>query len=57
MGMCCSGDIFQAKIDEILGNIEGVKTYIYGICLVINKGSSDDHCLEQFLNICLSSHI
>jgi hypothetical protein len=49
MGMCCSGDIFQAKVDELLGNIEGVKTYIDDI-LVINKGSFDDH-LEQ-LDVC-----
>jgi hypothetical protein len=24
MGMCCSGDIFQAKVDQLLGDIEGV---------------------------------
>ena len=28
MGMCTSRDIFQAKVDELLGDIEGVKTYI-----------------------------
>jgi hypothetical protein len=49
MGMCCSGDIFQAKVDELLGDIEVVKTYIDDI-LVINKGSFDDH-LEQ-LDVC-----
>ena len=26
--MCASGDIFQDKVDKILGEIEGVKTYI-----------------------------
>ena len=25
MVMCASGDIFQAKVDELLGDIEGVK--------------------------------
>jgi hypothetical protein len=42
MGMCYSGDIFQAKVDQLLGDIEGVKTYIDDI-LVISKGSFDDH--------------
>jgi hypothetical protein len=28
MGMCCSGDVFQAKVDQLLGDIKGVKTYI-----------------------------
>ena len=36
MGMCASGDIFQAKVDELLGDIEGVKTYIDDI-LVLSK--------------------
>jgi Reverse transcriptase (RNA-dependent DNA polymerase). len=43
MGMCCcSSDIFQAKVDQLLGDIEGVKTYIDDI-LVIGKGSFNDH--------------
>jgi Reverse transcriptase (RNA-dependent DNA polymerase). len=42
MGMCCSGDVFQAKVDQLLGDIEGIKTYIDDI-LVISKGSFDDH--------------
>jgi Reverse transcriptase (RNA-dependent DNA polymerase). len=43
MGMCCSGEIFQAKVlDQLLGNIEGVKTHIDDI-LVISKGSFNDH--------------
>ena len=42
MGMSCSGDVFQAKIDELLGDIEVVKTDINDI-LVINKGTFDDH--------------
>ena len=28
MGICASGDILQEKVDKILGDIEGVKTYI-----------------------------
>jgi Reverse transcriptase (RNA-dependent DNA polymerase). len=52
MGMCCSGDVFQAKVlDQLLGDIEGVKTYINDI-LVISKGSFDDH-LKQ-LDTCFA---
>ena len=40
MGMCASGDIFQAKVDKLLGDIEDVKTYIYDI-LVLRK-----YCLK-----------
>ena len=35
MGMCASGDILQAKLDDLLDHTEGVKTYIYDI-LVLN---------------------
>jgi hypothetical protein len=42
MSMCCSGDVFQAKVDQLLGDIKGVKTYIDNI-LVISEGSFDDH--------------
>ena len=45
MGMCASGNIFQSKVDELLGNIEGVKTYIYDI-LVLGKDSFESH-IEQ----------
>ena len=31
MGMRASGYIFQAKVDELLGDINGIKTYIYDI--------------------------
>ena len=37
MGMCAPGDIFQAKVDKLLGDIEGVKMYIDDI-IVLNKG-------------------
>ena len=49
MGMCISGDIFQAKVNELLGDIDGVKAYIDDI-LVLNKGTFTDH-IEQ-LRIC-----
>ena len=35
MGMCASGDMFQAKVDELPGDIQGVKTYIDGIFVLI----------------------
>ena len=38
MGLCASRDIFQAKLDNLLGDIEGVKAYINDI-LVLGKGS------------------
>ena len=34
IGMCDSGDIFQAKVDKLLGYIEGVKTYIDDIIVL-----------------------
>ena len=40
MGMCASVDIFQAKLDKIIGDIEGVKTYINYISVLIKKISS-----------------
>ncbi len=42
MGVSCSPDIFQAKIYELLGDIEGTKAYIDDI-LVVKKGSFDEH--------------
>ena len=42
MGVSCSPDIFQAKIYELLGDIEGTKAYIDDI-LVIKKGTYDEH--------------
>ena len=35
MGMCASGDIFHDKVDNILGDIEGVKTCINDILVLI----------------------
>ena len=42
MGMCASGDIFQAKIDELIGNIEVIKTNIDDI-LVLRKDSFEKY--------------
>ena len=36
MGMCALGDIFQDKVDELLGDTEGAKAYIYDI-IVLSK--------------------
>ena len=36
LGMCTSGDIFQYKVDDVLGYVKGVKTYIDNI-LVLRK--------------------
>ena len=45
IGMCASGDIFQSKVDKLLGDIEGVKTYINDM-LVLGKDSFENH-IEQ----------
>jgi hypothetical protein len=42
MGVSCSPDIFQAKIYELLGDIEGTKAYIDDI-LVVKKGMFNKH--------------
>ena len=41
MGMCASVDIFQAKVDELLGDIDGLKTYIDYILVLGN------YCLRK----------
>ena len=38
MELCASVDIFQSKVDKLLGDIDGVKTYIDNI-LVLGEGS------------------
>ena len=45
MGMCALGDIFQAKVEELLGDTKGVKTYIDNI-LTLSKYSFKKH-IEQ----------
>ena len=49
MGLCSLGDIFQSKVDELLGDIEGVKTYIYDIIVLI-KDSFENH-IDQLIII------
>ena len=45
MVLCASSDIFQYKLDELLGDIEGVKTYTADI-LVIGKMSLFQHIYQ-----------
>ena len=40
MGMCYSGDIFQAKVDNLIDDFEGVKTYINDVSVLIKKSLS-----------------
>ena len=49
MGMCASGDIFQVKVDELLGDIRGINTYIDDI-LVLSKDCFGKH-IEQLIMI------
>ena len=49
MGMCASGDIFRAKLYKLLDDIEGVKTYIDDI-LVLIKDFFGNH-IEQLIMI------
>ena len=45
MGMCASGDIIQAKVDELIDNIKGAKIYIDNL-LVLRKDSFEKQ-IEQ----------
>ena len=58
MGVACSPDIFQAKIYELLGDIEGTKAYIDDI-LVVKKGSFDEHLeqLEEIFRRCQKANL
>ena len=42
ISMCASGGIFQDKVDKLLGDIKGVKTYIDDI-LVLSKDLFGNH--------------
>ena len=42
MGLCASGDIFQAKVYELIGDIGCIMTYIDDI-LVLDKGIFSRH--------------
>ena len=55
IGMCASGDIFQAKVDERIGDIEVVKTYIDDI-LVLSKEIFCNH-IEQLRIIFGTLHV
>ena len=37
IGMCDLGNIFQEKLDKLLGDIEDVKTYINNILVLIKE--------------------
>ena len=58
MGVACSPDIFQAKIYELLGDIEGTKAYIDDI-LVVKKGTFKEHLmqLEEIFKRCQRANI
>ena len=47
--MCASGDIFQTKVDKLLSDIKGVKTYINDIP-VLRKDLFRKH-IEQMIMI------
>ena len=53
MGVSCRPDIFQAKIYELVGDIDGTKAYMDDI-LVIKRGSFDEHLqqLEEIFKRC-----
>ena len=58
MGVSCSPDIFQAKIYELLGDIDGTKAYMDDI-LVVKKGSFEEHLeqLEEVFRRCQKANI
>ena len=45
MGVCAFGDIFQAKVYKLIGDIEGIKKYINDV-LVLRKEILYNH-IEQ----------
>ena len=48
MGMCALRDIYQAKVDELLGDIGGFKNYIDNI-IVLSKDSFDKHIYQLII--------
>ena len=58
MGVACSPDIFQAKIHELLGDIDGTKAYIDDI-LVVKKGSFDGYLqqLDEIFRRCQKANL
>jgi hypothetical protein len=53
MGVVCAPDIFQSKINELLGDIKAVRAYIDDI-LMVTKGNFKDHIqmLDKVLTRC-----
>lgn len=43
MGICVAGDVFQERMNELLGHLPFVRCYIDDI-LIITKGSWEEHC-------------
>ena len=57
MGMCTLGYIFQDKLDELLGDIEGIKTYIDDILVFsiignrsVNSGTTESIWYPRIYN-------
>ena len=48
MGMCALGDILKAKVDNLIGNIKCVKTYIDDV-LVLSKESFSKNIKEPMI--------
>jgi len=42
MGVSCAPDVFQSKINGLLGDIEGVKAYLDDI-LILDQGTYTEH--------------
>ena len=62
MGLCISGEIFQAKVNELLRDIKGLYAYINDI-LLTTKGSFEEHlqqlrtCFQRFRNVGLKVNV
>jgi hypothetical protein len=52
MGLCCAPDIFQSKINELLGDLDSVRAYIDDV-LILSKDSFEGH-LNQVRIVFLS---
>ena len=58
MGVACAPDIFQSKINELLGKIKEVRSYMDDI-LMITKGSFQEHLevLETVFQNCNAANL
>ena len=54
MGMCASGYIFQSKVDDLIGDIEGIKKYIDDILVLIKNcfRKHIEHLIMIFVRLC-----